>query len=183
MKKFFYFVAVLLLTTASTQAQIVRFGIKAGPNFANFNGGDIDYDARTSFHAGLTAEIKPTGGNIAIQPELLYSSQGADVDGFDDFNLDYVSVPVMVKYYILPDLLSLDAGPQFSFLVSDAETSDELGNTLKNKNFDFAVAGGATVNITKSFFAQARYTVGLTEISDNADVTNQVFQLSVGYMF
>lgn len=184
MRKLFYFAVALILGTTATQAQIVRFGIKAGPNFANFDGGSgIDYKSRTSFHAGLVAEIKPTGGNIAIQPELLYSSQGAEVDGFDDFNLDYVAVPVMVKYYILPDLLSLEAGPQFSFLVSDANTTDELGNTFENKNFDFAVAGGATVNITKSFFAQARYTVGLSEISKDADVKNQVFQLSVGYMF
>ncbi len=166
---------LVLLSGYTVEAQALRIGIKAGPNFANFNGGDLDYSARTSFHAGAVAEIKLT--NFAIQPELLYTSQGADVNGIGDFNLDYVAVPVMAKFYILPDLLALEAGPQFSFLINEAESAFE------NESFDFAVAGGASVNITKGFFASARYTVGLTEVARDAEITNQVFQISVGYMF
>ena len=180
-------ILTLLLVFAfslNADAQLLRFGIKAGPNFANVDGGvgGIDYKSRTSFHAGLAVEFHPVG-NFAIQPELLYSSQGAEVDGFDDFNLDYVALPIMAKYYIISDKLSIDAGPQFSFLVDDAESVDEIGNTYENEKFDFAVAGGLGLNITKSFFAQARYTVGLTEVSKEAEVKNAVFQLSVGYMF
>lgn len=184
MKKLLIIALAFTFGMTGAQAQIVRFGLKAGPNFANVSGGpgSIDYNSRTSFHAGLAVEFHPVG-NFAIQPELLYSSQGAEVDGFGDFNLDYVSVPVMAKYYILPDVLSLEAGPQFSFLVDDAESTNELGETLDNEKFDFAVAGGVGVNITKSIFAQARYTVGLTEVSKDAEITNSVFQLSVGYMF
>jgi hypothetical protein len=37
--------------------------------------------------------------------------------------------------------------------------------------------------ITESLFAQARYSLGLTEISKNADAKNNVVQLSVGFMF
>ncbi|HEX8562625.1 MAG TPA: porin family protein [Flavobacterium sp.] len=184
MKKRIILLFLIVLGTFQAQAQLVRFGLKAGPNFASVDGGPggIDYKSRTSFHAGLAVEFHPVG-NFAIQPELLYSSQGSEVDGADDFNLDYVSLPVMAKYYIISDLLSIEAGPQFSFLVNDAETVDEAGDTFENEKFDFAVAGGVGVNITKSVFAQARYTIGLTEVSKYADVTNSVFQLSVGYMF
>ena len=184
MKKLIILTLFLVAGISQSNAQIVKFGLKAGPNFANVDGGPggINYNSRTSFHAGLAVEIHPVG-NFAIQPELLYSSQGAEVDGFGDFNLDYISVPVMAKYYILSDLLSLEVGPQFSFLVNDAESVDELGDTFENEKFDFAVAGGVGVNITKSFFAQARYTIGLTEVSKEAEITNSVFQLSVGYMF
>jgi len=184
MKKLILLAILFVAGTTAAHAQLLRFGIKAGPNFANVSGGPsgIDYNSRTSFHAGVAVEFHPVG-NFAIQPELLYSSQGAEVDGFGDFNLDYVSLPVMAKYYILTDVLSIEAGPQFSFLVDDAESLNEFGDTIENEKFDFAIAGGLGLNITKSFFAQARYTVGLTEVSKNADITNSVFQLSDGYMF
>lgn len=162
----------------SAQAQAFKFGIKGGVNFANFSGGidEIDYSGRTSFHAGVAAEIGITD-KFGIQPELLYTSQGADVDGVGDFNLDYVSVPVLAKIYIVPETLSLDVGPQFSFLVDEAEESFE------NESYDFAAVGGATLNITKSFYAQARYVWGLTEASKEAEVKNTVFQISLGYNF
>ena len=177
MKKQLFIAMFFLVSIFNSDAQVVRFGIKAGANFANFNGGaaGIDYNSRTSLHAGVLAEIPL--GNIAIQPELLYSSQGADVKGIGDVNLDYVSVPVLAKFYILSDKLSLDVGPQFSFLIDEAKESFE------NETFDFALAGGASLNITKSIFAQARYTIGLTEASKDAEVKNAVFQLSLGYMF
>src|SRR5690606_396714 len=112
MRKLFITAILALSATFTTQAQsLVNFGIKAGPNFASFNGGrDIDYSSRTSLHAGLVAEIKAFP-NMSIQPELLYSSQGADVDGIGDFNLDYISVPVLAKFYVISDKLSFEAGP------------------------------------------------------------------------
>lgn len=178
-------VMAILLIAGSTQMNAqLRLGIKGGVNFANVDGGPdgIDYKSKTGFHAGAVAEIG-FGGNLAIQPELLYSSQGTKVEGAGDFNLDYVSVPVLVKYYIVSDLLSIEAGPQFSFLVDDSNDAiDDIGNGGDNKSFDFAVAGGIGLNITKNLFAQARYTIGLTEVSKDADIKNSVFQLSVGYM-
>lgn len=184
MKNLFYATLLLIGASFTAQAQLVSFGIKAGPNFASLNGADnIDYKARTSFHAGLIVEIKGAG-NFALQPELLYSSQGAEVDGIGDFNLDYVALPIMAKYYILPDLLSLEAGPQFSFLIDDREqVFNEATTSAENNSFDFALAGGVGLDITKSFFAQARYTIGVNDTSDFSNAQNAVFQLSVGYKF
>jgi hypothetical protein len=166
----------LIALTITGDAQTFKLGIKAGPNFANFSGGidDLEYRGRTSFHAGAAAELGITS-SFAIAPELLYSSQGADVDEFGDFNLDYVAVPVLARFYILSDKLSVDVGPQFSFLIDEAEAA------IENEQFDFAIAGGVTLNVTKSLFAQARYTFGLTEASADAEVKNSVFQLSLGY--
>ncbi len=178
MKKLIVAAILVIAGATSAEAQLLKFGVKGGVNFANFNGGvdGIDYSGRTGFHAGAVAEVK-LFENFSIQPELLYTSQGADVDGFDDFNLDYVSVPVLAKFYIVTDKLSLEVGPQFSFLI------DEAQEEFENETFDFAAAGGIGLNITKNFFAQARYTIGLTEASKEAEVKNAVFQVSVGYMF
>jgi opacity protein-like surface antigen len=176
MKKFF--VAMVMFAGAYTaQAQGIDFGIKAGANFANFNG-DVDSKSITSFHAGAVLELNivPT---FSVQAEGLYSSMGADVDGVGDFNLDYISVPVLAKFYVLPETLSLMAGPQFSFLVNDADDLDA-------ESFDLALSGGAEVKIIGGLFAQARYNIGLTNVVDSeftGDAKNAVFQLSVGYMF
>ena len=168
---------LICLVAFTVQSQVFRLGLKAGPNFANFSGGvsELNYSGRTSVHAGAIAEIG-LSGKFAVQPELLYSSQGADVDGLGDFNLDYVSVPVLAKIYILSDKLSVDVGPQFSFLI------DEADEAIENEKFDFAVAGGLSLHITKSIFVQGRYVAGLTEASRDAEVKNSVVQLSVGYM-
>ncbi|MCY1479709.1 hypothetical protein D3C87_203570 [compost metagenome] len=178
MKKLIVAAILIIAGATNADAQLLKFGIKGGVNFANFNGGvdGIDYSSRTSFHAGAAAEIK-LFQNFSLQPELLYTSQGADVDGVGDFNLDYVAVPVLAKFYIISEKLSLEVGPQFSFLIDEAEEA------FDNKSFDFAAAGGLGLNITDNFFAQARYTIGLSEASKDAEVKNAVFQLSLGYFF
>lgn len=176
MKKFLICVLFFVAAT-SVSAQSVRFGVKAGANFANVDAEDVSTDNMTSWHAGAILELNVLP-NFSIQPEALYSSQGAKVDGLNDFKLDYISVPVLARFYILPDVLSIDAGPQFSFLVND-----DVDETFKTKSFDFAVLGGASVNVTKNLFAQARYVIGLTDTTEDAKVTNKVIQLSLGYRF
>jgi len=184
MKKIFL-VAAMLLGAMATQAQGVNFGIKAGANFAKFNG-DLESDGITSFHAGgvLELNIVPM---FSVQAEGLFSSVGGkakyEAEGIGgvarDINLDYISVPVLAKFYVLPNTLSLTVGPQFSFLVNDADDIDA-------KSTDIAISGGAEVKIIAGLFAQARYNIGVTKVSDDAfagDTKNAVFQLSVGYFF
>jgi len=177
-------IAALVAGSFATQAQGIDFGIKAGANFSNFNG-DIDSDGITNFHAGAVLELNliPT---FSVQAEGLFSTQGGKYDtgleGVKDFKLDYISVPVMAKFYLLPDRLSLMAGPQFSFLVNEAEEQFDA------KTFDLAAAGGVELKIIAGLFAQARYTIGLTDVYGdvedvNVDAKNAVFQLSVGYFF
>jgi len=185
MKKIIFLFAALAGSFAM-QAQGINFGIKAGANFANFSG-DLDSDGITNFHAGAVLELNvvPT---FSVQAEGIFSSQGGkaklDEEGAlgvaRDINLDYIAVPVLAKFYLLPNTLSVTVGPQFSFLVSDAE---DLGET---KKFDLAASGGVELKIIAGLFAQARYNVGLTNVNDGEgdfDVKNNVFQLSVGYFF
>lgn len=170
----------------NSNAQIVQFGVKGGVNFANFNGGvdGIDYKNKTGFYAGALAEIKILP-NFALQPEALFSSQGVKVEGADDFNLDYISVPVLAKFYLITDRLSIEAGPQFSFLIDESKEAFDgiVDGDPDTQSFDFAVAGGLSLKVTKGLFASARYTIGLTEASKNYETKNAVFQVGLGYLF
>ena len=180
MKKTILTAALLFILSYSAQAQLLQIGAKVGLNYANFSGSDIQTDAITSYHAGLIAEIKLLD-KFAIQPELLYSTQGASYSnaGTEFKNeLGYVSIPLLAKIY-LSKSFSLELGPQASFLLSER---NNFSATDPN-TFDFAVDAGLSFKITKNIFVQGRYVLGLTEISPNADAKNSVLQFSAGLMF
>ncbi|GGA76468.1 hypothetical protein GCM10008015_16350 [Flavobacterium palustre] len=184
MKKLILIAIMLFSITTVLQAQSIRFGVKAGANFANQNGDTPpEFESKesiTSYHAGLLAEVK-LFDSFAIQPELLYSTQGATYkDAVEEFKneLGYLSIPVLAKFY-LSKSLSLELGPQASFLLSEKNDFD----VEDAETFEFGVVGGLGLNITKNLFVQARYGLGLTEASKNADIKNSTIQLSAGIMF
>jgi opacity protein-like surface antigen len=180
MKKTILVAALLFILSYSAQAQLLQIGAKAGLNYANFSGTKAQTDAITSYHAGLIAEIKLLD-KFAIQPELLYTTQGATYNtvlGDVKNELGYIAIPVLAKIY-LSKSFSLELGPQASFLLSEKNNFDvEDPNT-----FEFAVDAGLSFKITKNIFLQGRYVLGLTEVSPNADAKNSVLQLSAGLMF
>jgi opacity protein-like surface antigen len=186
MKKIILAAILFIATSAAVQAQFVQIGVKAGVNFANqtggsdFNGISVDKEGITSYHAGLVAELKLLE-KFSIQPELLYTTQGATYkNAFDEFKneMGYIAIPVMAKIYMTKSL-SLELGPQASFLVSKKKEFD----VADPNTFDFSLNAGLGLKVVGGLFVQARYGIGLTEISKEADFKNSVFQLSAGYMF
>ncbi|SFD85420.1 porin family protein [Flavobacterium phragmitis] len=186
MKKIIVAAVLFLATSATMNAQFVQIGVKAGVNFANqtggsdFNGISVDKEGITNFHGGLVAELKLLE-KFSIQPELLYTTQGATYkNAIDEFKneMGYIAIPVMAKIYMTKSL-SLELGPQASFLVSNKKEFD----VADPKTFDFSLNAGLGLKVVGGLFVQARYGIGLTEISKEADFKNSVFQLSAGYMF
>lgn len=180
MQKLLLTILLISIGYTNSNAQNVKIGVKAGLNYANFTGSEIQTDAITSYHAGIVAEISVLD-SFSIQPELLYSTQGASYENaIDEYKneLGYISLPVLLKIY-LSDSFSLDVGPQASFLLNK---KDEF-NLNDYNTFDFSANAGLSLKITKSLFAQARYSLGLTEVSKNADVKNSVVQVSLGVLF
>ncbi len=183
MKKLVLIALVLFSMIAGAQEKFLRFGVKGGVNFSNINGNveEIDFKSRSSYHFGALVEVR-LFENLTIQPELLYSVQGAKVEsgnaGVDDVDFKYLTIPVMMKFYLISEKLSLEVGPQFAFLADD-----NVGDTFRTRSFDFSVGGGLAFDITNNFFIQARYLAGLTEVSSDADLKNTNFQLSAGFKF
>ncbi|WP_378188230.1 porin family protein [Aquimarina sp. W85] len=170
MKRIFLSAIAIFGFSVATQAQDLKFGFKGGVNFATLSGDDVDsdLDGRTGYHIGAVAQVSLMD-MIALQPEVLYSAQGVK-----DRNIDYLNVPVLLKYKFAK-VLSIEAGPQFGFVVND-----DVKNGAKPESFDFSGAVGAGVEIS-SFFAQIRYNIGFTEVVENFDGKNSAFQISVGY--
>ena len=190
MKKTILVAALLFSAITTIQAQSVKLGLKAGLNYVNqtgaaitINGQNYKTGALSSYHAGLVAELRLFKG-LAVQPELLYSTQGATYKGVGGTIVDitnkvgYLAIPVMIKIG-LSKSISLELGPQASFLLSEKDNV----NLSKSNTFDFSVAGGLGLKVTKSIFLQARYGLGLTEISKEAQTKNSVVQVSAGLLF
>jgi len=187
-----FLAGVVVSTTSLAQVQF-SLGIKGGVNFANINVSDpqATWDGKTGFHGGAFALFKVTA--FAVQPELIFSQQGSKVSfNSQDINANfsYLNVPIMAKFY-LPLGLNLQLGPQFGFLTT-AESdynpvTGSVGNTdLKEyyKNSDVSIGMGIGWDLPMKISIDARYNLGITEIEDNASLSqtkNQVFQISVGY--
>jgi opacity protein-like surface antigen len=194
----------------------MNWGIKAGANYAKLTS-DMDPDYIFGFHAGLVAEYKLTS-QFALQPELLYSLEGAKAEmdfregefffsSEEKIKLGYINLPVMAKYYVTP-ALSFEAGPQIGFLIS-GESEYEIASNFDEfeidesgtedirdevKKISFGLNFGLGYDISSSLFVQARYHLGLSDISDYdeqddefevdfEEIKNQSFQLSLGYKF
>ncbi|NHN25218.1 PorT family protein [Flavobacterium jejuense] len=180
MKSKLFLTIILLFSLQIVTSQIFKVGIKGGLNYANLIDTSIKTDAITSYHAGFVSVIR-LSKSLALQPELLYSTQGASYENaISEFKneLGYLSIPFLAKLN-LSESVSLEIGPQASFLLSKKDEFD-----LNDYNtFDFAVDGGLGLQLTEHLFIQARYILGLNEISKNAEAKNSVFQLSAGILF
>jgi hypothetical protein len=78
--------------------------------------------------------------HLGIQPEVLYSAQGAK-SGDQKYKVNYVTVPVLVRYNI-NEMWSLHAGPQFGVLTSAKYSTGSNEQDVKDqlKGTDIAIA-------------------------------------------
>ena len=91
--------------------------------------------------------------------------------------MGYLSIPVLAKFY-LNKTLSLELGPQASFLLSERKNVD-----FKDaKTFEFG-CWRVRFKITKNFFLQGRYELGLTEASKDAEIKNSLFKFQLVFKF
>jgi opacity protein-like surface antigen len=164
--------AIFAFGIASAQTDGMKFGVKAGVNNTNFTG-DLDSDSQTSFYVGGFVDFS-IADKFHLQPELLYSMEGAD-----DASVSYLKIPVMGKYYIV-DGFNVQAGPYIGFKVAADDTVDD-----GIKSMDFGLGLGAAYDLSNGLFVDARYNLGLQNISeeDSFDIKTSGIQVGVGYKF
>lgn len=186
MKKISFILSTVLIGFAAN-AQVVNFGLKGGLNMATVaNNENNNIENRTAYHAGVFANI-PMNSQIAIQPEAIYSSQGAKYPFGNDklsLELNYVNIPVMVQAMVGRGFYG-EVGPQLGFLtsVSDKVNGRELGAVDKNdfKSTDVSLGVGLGYKGPSGFGLGARYNFGLTNINNSgtANIKNNVLQVGL----
>lgn len=189
--KFFAFFATLFFGLVGMNAQEVqgsgpsdgieelRFGVKAGLNVSTFLGNDfVDITPKLGAYFGGMAEIPVFFDNFYLQPELLFSFQGADV-GPGNLNLTYIHLPVMAKYHFT-DKIAVEIGPQLGFLLGD--NGEDYG-TVDTNTVHVGLNLGGGYRLNDNFYFQLRFGVGLSKVLDNSDLKNGIISLGACYFF
>lgn len=198
MKKVFLSLS-LLFVMGAVFGQEVKYGLKAGVNFANqtFSSGGMSASpsSLTSFHFQGFVDYG-VSSNFSIQPGLGISGKGfkGDSDQGDvEVNLMYLEIPVnaLAKFPVSFGKIFLGGGPYAGVKLSEkykleGEDIDEDESSFNTADFGVNFLGG--LEFSNGLTLNANYGLGLINVmkdSDVFDVTakNKVFSLSVGFLF
>ena len=177
-----------LLLNTIVFAQSFQPGVKAGVNISNFTGGDFNTVKNKSlvgFHAGGLLRFK--FGNLALQPEIVFSSQGAKLESAGDeenYKISYLNIPVLLQFETDGGVY-FEAGPQVGFKLSE----DIPESTIEDfaKSTDLSVAVGLGYHSKMGLGIGGRYNIGVSKVGDfdaaniDPDFKNGVIQFSLFY--
>ena len=203
---------LMILTAILTMAVVVKaqheegdFMVqpKVGLNIATLSDAD---KAITDLHFGIEAEYM-VAENFSLGLGAILSNQGAKYDyyelnanGEDSRNkytvdLDYVHVPILASYYVLPGL-AVKAGVQPGFKMRAKAKIDDrtvdldelykvssyvLDEDIKVSKFDLSIPVGISYEY-KNIVVDARYNWGLIKVMNVGDAFyNRCFMVSLGY--
>lgn len=211
MKKIFIFLFMAVFTaTLSAQEEEelsmsivdspyrIYLGPKIGVNFASMNGLSDQFalnpQSSLGFQGGLAAGIhfgrrtpKAEGGTgrWGIQVEAMYAQRTIKTD-VEDLKLSYFEVPILVQYFIIPEL-NIEVGPTIAGTLSSSPDNMNSGNVMiatgDLKGFDVMITAGIGYKHKCGFTASARYNYGTSKLAGNFDGKISTISVSVGWLF
>ena len=192
-------IAAMMVATIAAKAQFEPGTFSLQPK-VGFNLSEIS--AKDSkFKAGLVAGLEgqyQINNWFALSAGLLYTQEGTKIkDSELKFNLEYLNIPVMAKFYVAKGL-SLNAGLQLGFMTKGKLKGNGYNDDIKSicNKADFSIPLSIAYEFTNGLSFEARYTGGLTNVIKEEtikaagmsykwekDNKNEVFMLTVGYKF
>ncbi len=186
MKKILLTAACILMLGLTVNAQPWGFGPKAGATFSTVNGVK-GAKVRVGVVAGLFAE-RMVSNFMGYQVELLFNQQGYDVKHVTPtpkYRLDYISMPLISKYYILGGL-NMQLGAQFDYLVGAKQKTENAHMSIRSDFNKYGVSfiAGLAYDFDFGLIIEGRYQLGLVNISSVTDqVTTGFLQVTAGWRF
>ena len=178
MKKLMFVCLIFLFQQGFAQKIVkdhytVSGGLLGALNYNKFRVTDNDnvsYDGKFGWSAGGWMNF-PLGKAVSFEPQVfytLYSYKSDDLTFLSDGNLDFLSIPLLLKFH-LGQKFAITAGPQFDLLTgaSDkgANSKDNFTKTSISANVGFELFPHA------QFVPFVRYIHGFTDMNDNANPT------------
>lgn len=177
-----------------------KVGVIGGANFSdlrmeNADNSGVEYNMRSSFKAGLIAEVPIGVSGFAIQAEPLFVQKGASVktpiksetDGPETgLRMNYIELPILAKYSFDFGALRpyLVAGPEFGWMLSAKHTGVDVKDNFED--LDFLATGGLGLDIEASdmifVFVEGRYNYGLSNINAVKNSTVDLYNRGIQVM-
>jgi hypothetical protein len=198
MKKMSVFIVLLfaLCIVLPVSAQ-VHLGVLGGLNLANVSGDtddEADWQSSTFFGFGVVLDYA-LDEYITLHFEPMYLQKGAEIneEGYDaKLTLTYLEVPVMLRYVLGTNKNKpyIMGGPTIGFNQSahykDDDDDENVKDDIKGVDFGLGFGGGISLPMDNNLiFVEARYTLGVTNISKEPDfdIKTKGFQIFAGITF
>jgi hypothetical protein len=167
-----------------------RVGLKGGFNFSDLYTSDSKKDRMlVGFHAGVYAKL-PISRYVSIQPELYYTTKGAEVtynnafvEGVARYHFNYIELPILLSVN-LTENFNLQFGPYIAYLVNGKTTNESSNSNSfdfeKNLNaddynrFDAGITLGGGIDLGPLGLG-VRYCYGLTTVGKERTYLGQSY--------
>ena len=171
------FLSAMVATSMVAQSNS-RLGIKGGVNLSNMYTTDVNSkNAIIGANIGVFLKLA-LSDHFSIQPELLYSMKGAQLQynnsfvvGTSKFTLDYIEVPVLLVFNVIPNV-NIQAGAYVASLAkAKAKNVSDIGafdfeKTLSKSDFektDYGLIAGVGLDFKKTSLS-LRYEYGIKNV-------------------
>ena len=183
MKKLMMIAAMMLMSIgAFAQNEVGQFTLKP---MAGVNLSVVTKFQESKMRVGAVVGAEGEYGiakNFSVTAGLQYSMQGAKEVYGKSFKLDYINVPILANYYVIPGL-AIKVGMQPSFKVSsDITLQGENGEPYNPNGFYFSVPAGVSYEYS-NFVVDARYCFGISPICSPGDSKHNWVSITLGYKF
>ena len=202
MKRILTLVVLLSAITMTTQAQLVKFGVKGGLDLVSmsFNEQVFDTSNKAGWFIGPTVQVNLLAG-LGADIAAFYDQKTTEVNN-ETIKMKSILVPLNVRYkFGLGKTVGLyvAAGPQFAFNVGDSEfkwtDKTSYQNTFQLKKSNFSINLGAGVYLTEHLEVGFAYNIPMGKTADVEKYNNyemrgfiedtkaKSWQISAAYFF
>ncbi len=176
---------------------VVSFGFTAGANFSTmskYDPVDLGLKSGIGFQGGIvlaarfgkrTKASDPGTGIFGIQMEPSYVQHTIGTNN-EDLKLSYLEVPILLKFYVTPNL-NIEVGPNICGSLSSSPDFIEEANTRiatgDLKGFDVKACVGVSYELKSGLYASLRYHLGTSDLAGNFPCKVSAASLTLGYKF
>ncbi|NBC67264.1 MAG: outer membrane beta-barrel protein [Bacteroidetes bacterium] len=182
---FVLFLSINLYVKEASAQIMPEFGIRGGINFASLSDSKQEVDSRrVGLLSGVYGTFQIPFIPISIQPEVLYSQKGAEINGVE-VNLSYIEIPVLARINLASKVLltpHIYAGPSIGFKLNYKEEPPPADDEIQINNTDYGLVFGGGFDVRKINLG-FRFSIGLNEIFDIEEERNSVIAIIAGIDF
>lgn len=184
--KIFLLTGAMCLLNTGVYAQVEGkkniFGIQIGGVVSSIEG--YEAEKRTGLIGGLYWEYR-IAKRFSLMSNILYSQRGEKgLEDLSDIKLDYINMPIMLKFAILPEL-GISTGINSDILLG----TTGIGISRQDfKGSDWGIPLGISLDISKRLQLGGIINYGLmnvakTEIPQSSQVKNHWGSFTLSYIF